>query len=310
MMISCTVLTWGGPGYPSYAGLCKESEQEKQNRIALENAQTQAAQAYYQTLPWQQDMAKQQMDLYNKQMQAQIGFQNTYLSQQQDQFKQYMDLLHQSYAGQQKLQGQVTSAMSPYLTGDIGYTDAQMKALNTQGMSQIASGYSDAESNLRAALLAHGEGGDQPYSGTAVTNLAELQSALANQTSGMRNSNLLSSYNQALQNKFAAANAIMSVSGQLGQDLGIGAQGSQSALSGYGNVASRYATPPVAMMPGAPAMLAPPKPPGFWSGLASSFLPSLGSGLATFGLGGVSGLFSNWFGNNSSGGGGGGMGVV
>lgn len=299
------VLDESATTYRHYIGLydaCKESEAEKQQRIALQNAQTQAAQSYYQTLPWQQDMAKQQMDLYNKQMTAQIGFQNTYMQQQQDQFKQYMDLMNKSYAGQQKIQGQVSDTMAPYLTKEgQGYTPGQMTALNTQGMSQVAGGYADAEANLRAQLLAHGETGSQPMGGNAIGNIAELQAGLANQTSGMRNTNLLSSYNQALTNKFNAAGAMMGISGQLGQDMGLGASGSSGALGGYGSMASRYASPPVAQMPGAPAMLAPQKPPGFWSGLMSSFAPALGAGAASFGLGGLSNMFSSWMKPNNSG---------
>lgn len=280
--------------FEHYIGLvdaCKESDAEKQQRQQLEAAQTQAAQGYYNQLPWQQNMAQQQMDLYNKQMQAQIGFQNQYMQQQQDQYKQYMSLLTDSEARQKGIQDQVTGAMSPYLQGNgIGYTPGQMTALNTQGMSQTAAGYSDAESNLRAALLAHGEGGGQPLSGEAIGNMAELQAGLANQTSSMRNNNLLSSYNQALTNKFNAAGVMGNVASQVGTNIGIGATGTNAATAGFGQGANRYAVAPVAQMPGAPSMLAPQKPPDFWSGLMSSFAPAIGSGLASFGLGGLTGL--------------------
>lgn len=296
------VYNWTGTGYALdelastfdyYIGLldaCKESDAEKQQRTQLEAAQTQAAQGYYNQLPWQQSMAQQQMDLYNKQMQAQIGFQNQYMQQQQDQYKQYMALMTDSESRQKALQGTVTDAMSPYLKGDIGYSDAQMKALNTQGMSQTAAGYSDAESNLRAALLAHGEGGGQPLSGEAIGNMAELQAGLANQTSSMRNSNLLSSYNQALANKFNAAGVLGNVASQVGTNIGIGATGTNAATAGFGQGANSYAVAPVAQMPGAPATLAPKPQPGFWSGLASSFANGLGGGLASFGLGGLTSL--------------------
>jgi hypothetical protein len=230
--------------------------------------------------------------LYNKQMQSQIGFQNQYMQQQQDQYKQYMSLLTDSEGRQKAIQDQVTGAMSPYLSGNIGYTPEQMKALNTQGMAQTSQGYDSAESNLRAALLAHGEGGGQPLSGEAIGNMAELQAGLANQTSSMRNSNLLSSYNQALTNKFNAANAMMGVGSQIGSNIGIGATGTNAATAGFGQGAQSYAIAPVAQMPGAPSMLAPKPQPGFWSGLAGSFASGLGGGLASFGLGGLTGLTS------------------
>lgn len=284
------VLNESASTFEHYIGLvdvCKESAAEKSQREQLQAAQTQAAQSYYNTLPWQQSMAQQQMDLYNKQMQSQIGYQNQALAQSKDQFNQYMALLNTSEAGQKAIQDKVTGAMSSYLTGNIGYSDEQMRALNNQAMTQIAGGYQDASSNLKAQLLAHGEGGSNPYSGTAITNMAALQSSLANQTSGMRNTNLLSSMNQALTNKFNAAGAMMGVAGQQGQNISSAISGGNAANSAFGSEASRYATPPVAQMPGAPAMLAPQKPPGFWSGLTSSFASGLGGGLSAGLTGGI-----------------------
>lgn len=296
MFIDTSTHSWGGSGYATYECVCKESEAEKQQRQALEAAQTTAAQGYYAQLPWQQNMAKQQMDLYNTQMQSQIEAQNRYLNQAETQWNDYSTMLHNAYAQQQKDVAPVRDAMAPYLTGDIGYTPQQMKTLNTLDMSQLSGGFDTAEQQLRAALLAHGEGSGQPLSGTAFTNMAELAGSKATSTANMYNQNLLANFNQALQNKFNAAGTMMGVSGQDINIMGLGSGGQQNSLAGIGSMASRLATPPVAQMPGAPTPLAPAKPPGFWSGLANTFMGGLGSGLSSFALGGLGGLVPSSYG--------------
>jgi hypothetical protein len=282
----------------NYAGpvaLCKETAAEKQSRIALEQSQTQAAQNYYNVdLPWQRQMQQQQMDTYNQQLKAQQQFQDKYLAQSQDQYNTQMQFMKDAYAQEQARVAPITAAMSPYLTGDVGYTADQMKALNNQGMTQLAGGYDDAYSQMRAALLRSGEGAGQPMSGVGNTNVAELQAGMANATAGMRNTNLLSSYNQALVNKFNAAGAMMGTAQLAGQNFGTSTGGSQAALQGYGSMASQYAQTPYMPQVSTPQMLAPPKPPGFWSQLGST-LAGVGGQVAGIGIGGgLANMFGSW----------------
>jgi hypothetical protein len=285
----------------NYAGpvaLCKETAAEKQSRIALEQSQTAAAQNYYQKdLPWQRQMQEQAMATYNEQLKAQTEFQNRYLAQSQDQYKTQMQFMKDAYAQEQARVAPITAAMTPYLSGDVGYTADQMKALNNQGMTQLSTGYDDAYSQMRAALLRSGEGAGQPMSGVGNTNVAELQAGMANATAGMRNTNLLSSYNQALANKFNAAGAMMGTAQLAGQNFGVSTGGSEAALQGYGNMARGYAQTPFMPQVSTPQMLAPPKPPGFWSQLGST-LAGVGGQVAGAALGGgvAQGLggFTSW----------------
>jgi hypothetical protein len=285
--------------YAGKAALCKETAAEKQSRIALEQSQTAAAQNYYQKdLPWQRQMQEQAMATYNEQLKAQTEFQNRYLAQSQDQYKTQMQFMKDAYAQEQARVAPITAAMTPYLSGDVGYTADQMKALNNQGMTQLSSGYDDAYSQMRAALLRGGEGGDQPMSGPGATNVAELQAGLANATAGMRNTNLLSSYNQALVNKFNAAGAMMGTASLAGQNFGTSTSGTQAALQGYGSMASQYAQNPVMPQVSRPEMLAPPKPPGFWSQLGGTLASTAGSAVGSmFGAGaggGLASMFGSW----------------
>lgn len=284
---ACAFYEYAGP----LAG-CKESDQEKQNRIALENAQTQAANAVYAQIPWQQNMAKQQMDLYNQQLQAQMGYQNKALTMEQQQNQAQLDMMNKVFGQYQTTANTVNTAMTPYLSGTMGFSPGEMTTLNTLGMGNIASGYADANTALKAQLLAHGEGGDNaPLSGGAVDNMALLQAQKANAVAGMRNTNQLANYRQALQNQFQAAGIM---SGQAGQEAGLTSSmtgAANTSAGNFGSLASRYATPPVAQMPGMPAMVAPPKPPGFWSSLGQSLVPGVLGAAGTAMTGGLEQAF-------------------
>jgi hypothetical protein len=289
---------------------CKESSAEKANRVALQGAQTNAALQYYNVqLPWERQMATQQMDLYNTTTQKQLGMEDKYMSQQQDQYKQYMQLMNQQFGKQNALSDTVTAAMTPYLSKEgVGYTPEQMTALNNQAMSQTAGGYGDASAALKQMLLAHGEGGANPYGGTAFDNMALLQSRLADTTAGIRNTNQLGSIQQALQNRFQAAGVVGNMAGQ-SAGIGTSAMGAgDSALAGYGAGANNYAVRPLQPMPGAPQMTVNPntQTPGFWEKMGNGLIGGLSQGVSSF-IGGAAtgglGAFTSWLGKGSGGGG-------
>jgi hypothetical protein len=284
--------------YTGPVSWCKESAQDKANREALNNAQTGATLNYYnKTLPWEQNMAQSQLDLQKQQTTAQMGFQNQYLQQQQQQFATYNDLMQKAYAKQSGISDQVTASMTPFLGGERGFSPSMMSTLNTQGMSNINSGYASAADSLKAQLLAHGEGGGGlPLSGTAIGNMANLQAGRANAVAGMRNTNQLTSDQQAQLNMFRAAGVMQGTAGQDASMFGTAAGAGSTALSGFGNMAGGLAgsipTPGQSSL-GAPTMATNPNT--YQTPMWESMLGKVGSaalgGAGTLMTGGM----QNWF---------------
>jgi hypothetical protein len=83
-----------------------------------------------------------------------------------------------------------------------------------------------------------------------------------------------------------------------GQNFGTSTGGSQAALQGYGSMASQYAQTPFMPQVSTPQMLAPPKPPGFWSQLGGTLAGAAGSALGAYtgagAGGGLASIFGSW----------------
>lgn len=288
-----------------YSGPCelmKESEAEKQSRLRLEAAQAQGAENYYNIdLPWQRQMAQQQMANYQRQSASEEAYMRDYLGLQKSQYADYKRMMADQLAQQKAYLKPIQSSMQPYLDRDIGYGDSTLRLMQDQSMSGIASGYGDANAELKAALLARGGGLDLPQGGDFVRGNSELQMGLANATAGGRRQISLSNAQAALQNRFNAAGVLMGSAGLAGQNIGTAAGGAGGALSGFGAGAQGFAQAPVISGPGAPAMLAPPKPQGgFWSSLGKGLLGGTVGALTGGLVGGVGNMFSGWFKQNPS----------
>ena len=84
--------------------------------------------------------------------------------------KQQLSQQNAQQAAQQQQQDallkQNNTALSPYLSGNQGFTPQQLAALNSQALDQNATQYNAAGNQLRQQLLARGENGQTPLSGT------------------------------------------------------------------------------------------------------------------------------------------------
>jgi hypothetical protein len=297
-------MEWNGTHYETVAEegydydgtweLCKESEQEKQQRLALQNQQFQANQQYYNVdLPFQRDMAQKQMDMYMKDRAMEEAYNKQYMAMQQGQFDWEKSQAAAAIQRQQEWLAPIKATMTPYLTGDA-YGPGDVARAQDAAMQDISSGYADAAGNTRAALLSRGGGADQPVGGDYARGNAELESNLANQVATSRRSIAQQFIDRNLQAKFAAAGVLAGGGAQMGSNIGTFNSGTAAAASGFGAGSTALAANPVTSLPGAPAQLAPPKPPGFWSTLGKGLL---GQGLSagmSFATGGLSNMFSSW----------------
>ena len=89
---------------------------------------------------------------------------------QKAQLQTQNQLQQQQQASQNSLLQQNNTALSPYLTGNQGFTPQQMAALNSQALDQNALQYNGATQQANSQLAARGEGlGNTPGSGVAAT---------------------------------------------------------------------------------------------------------------------------------------------
>lgn len=283
--------------YELYSGewaLLKESSAEKARRQQTEQLQFKAASDYYNVdLPWQRSMAQKQFDTYNATSAAERALQKQGLDMQKQQFDQQMALMKESLARQYAWLDPIKAQMEPYLKGDA-YGSADVKAAQDAVMSDTIRGYDTAGGQVRAALLARG-GDNLPVGGDYARGISELESGLANATAAGRRQTTLDYKDRNMATRFNAASVLMGGGSQFGSNVGIGSGGAGAAASGFTSGAKGYATPPTIGPPGVPAMLAPPKPQGFWAGLGGKLLggaANIGLGFAT---GGLSNMFSSWF---------------
>lgn len=109
--------------------------------------------------------------------------------------------------------GQVNTSLSPYLSGTQGFTPQQLAAMNSQDLDQNAQQYNAAGNQLRQQLLARGESGQTPMSGTGVAGIAGLLSGKASDLANSLRTTTLNNAQQGLTNKFNA-NSILSGNAQ------------------------------------------------------------------------------------------------
>jgi hypothetical protein len=155
-----------------------------------------------------------------KKQDAQLQLQN---QQQQQQLQKQNDQL-----------SQIQGNLAPYLTGNRGFSPEQLSLMNSQALDQNAAQYNQAGNQVRQALLARGESGQTPLSGTGVSGIAGLLSGKASDAANALRTNQLASAQQALTNQFNA-NSILSgnaqtLAGNVGT-FGSGASGALNALT-------------------------------------------------------------------------------
>jgi hypothetical protein len=128
---------------------------------------------------------------------------------------------------------QVNKSLSPYLSGTQGFTPAQLAAMNSQDLDQNAQQYNAAGNQLRQQLLARGEGGNTPLSGTGVAGIAGLLSGKASDLANSLRTTTLNNAQQGLTNQFNA-NSILSGNAQTqAGNVATYGGGANSALNAY-----------------------------------------------------------------------------
>lgn len=149
--------------------------------------------------------------------QQQLNLQNTLQQQQLAQQNQYLS--------------QVSGALAPYLSGKgQGFTPAQLAAMNSQAIDTNATQYNGAGNQVRQALLARGENGQTPLSGTGVAGISGLLSAKAGDLANALRTNTLNDAQQNLSNRFNAASVLSGNANTLAGNVGTFGSGASSAL--------------------------------------------------------------------------------
>src|ERR1017187_3377667 len=157
-------------------------------------------------------------------------------SDQKSQLDSQNALQQQQQASQDALLKQNNTALSPYLTGNQGFTPEQMAALNSQALDQNALRYNQATQQTNQQLAARGEGlGNTPGSGVAATGYGNLQAAKAGDLADALRTVTLNNAQQGLANKFNAASVLsgnaQTYAGNVGT-YGGGASNALNALTG------------------------------------------------------------------------------
>ena len=157
-------------------------------------------------------------------------------SSQKTQLNTQNQLQQQQQASQNQLLQQNNTALSPYLTGNQGFTPQQMAALNSQALDQNALQFNGATQQANAQLAARGEGlGNTPGSGVQATGYGNLQAAKAGDLADALRTVTLNNAQQGLANKFNAASVLSGNAQTYGQNVGTygsGASNSLNALTG------------------------------------------------------------------------------
>ena len=146
-------------------------------------------------------------------------------SSQKSQLNSQNQLQAQQQAAQNQLLQQNNTALSPYLTGNQGFTPEQMAALNSQALDQNALRYNQGTQQANAQLAARGEGlGNTPGSGN-------LQAAKAGDLADALRTVTLNNAQQGLTNKFNAASVLSGNAQTYAGNVGTYGSGASNALS-------------------------------------------------------------------------------
>jgi hypothetical protein len=152
-------------------------------------------------------------------------------STQKNQLNLQNQLQAQQQAKQDALLQQNQTALSPYLSGNIGYTPAQLASLNTSVLSQNAQKYNAAAQQTNAQLAARGENGQTPLSGVAATGYGNLNAARASDLSSGLNTVVQNNAQQALANQFNAASVLSGNAQTYAGNVGTYGSGASNALN-------------------------------------------------------------------------------
>lgn len=152
-------------------------------------------------------------------------------SKQTAQLNSQNQLQQQQQASQNALLQQNNAALSPYLTGNQGFTPQQMAALNSQALDQNALRFNQGTQQANAQLAARGEGlGNTPGSGIAATGYGNLQAAKAGDLADALRTVTLNDAQQGLANKFNAASVLSGNAQTYAGNVGTYGSGASNAL--------------------------------------------------------------------------------
>lgn len=153
-------------------------------------------------------------------------------SDQKAQLNTQDQLQQQQLAQQNKLLTQNSTALSPYLTGNMGFTPQQLAALNGSALDQNALRFNQATQDTNSQLAARGEGlGNTPGSGVAATGYGNLQAAKAGDLADSLRTVTLNNAQQGNANMFNAASVLSGNAQTLGGNVNTFGQGAGTALN-------------------------------------------------------------------------------
>lgn len=153
-------------------------------------------------------------------------------SDQKGQLQSQNQLQQAQQQRQNALLDQNNAALSPYLTGNQGFTPQQMAALNSQALDQNALRFNQATQGTNTQLAARGEGlGNTPSSGVAATGYGNLQAAKAGDLADSLRTVTLDDAQQGLANKFNAASVLSGNAQTYAGNVGTYGSGASNALN-------------------------------------------------------------------------------
>lgn len=158
-------------------------------------------------------------------------------------------------AKQDAIRQQIMGGVGKYLTGSgEGFDPAQLAAMTSAFLNNTAGQYGGARSNVISALASRGIGtGSAPGGGDIARDFSGLEGAAADTRSqGILGINI-QNLQQALANRFNAANVASGQTAQIGSNIGTFNAGANNALNQYMQAAN--------------------------SGFGASFMRGLGGGL-------------------------------
>lgn len=152
-------------------------------------------------------------------------------SSQTAQLNSQNQMQQQQQASQNALLQQNNTSLSPYLTGNQGFTPQQMAALNSQALDQNALQYNGATQQANAQLAARGEGlGNTPTSGVQANAYGNLQASKAGDLADSLRTVTLNNAQQGLANQFNAASVLSGNAQTYAGNVGTYGAGANSAL--------------------------------------------------------------------------------
>ena len=179
--------------------------------------------------------------------------------------KQTMNMYQTAFNTQQKQLADLKKALSPDLSGGIGYRPEDLAAFRTNFMNSNNMTFNQAGQQVRSALTARGNTGANPVGGDYTRGIASLLGAKAgSQSQGLLNI-AMQNAQLANQNKWNAANVLSGNAATLTGTQGVAGSAASSALNDYIRAANT----------------------GFGSSFTNAFGGALGQGLGSFVTGGL-----------------------